>query len=464
MKTWIIHCDLNKFYASIICARYPWLANEPIIVMSNNDGNNICFRPGNLKEKTGIVMGTPIFEIRPLIKRYNIHLYSCNFPLIADISRRVKGILNRFMDEVEDYSIDEVFGKISGLHLQKVQEICREMRRVIWKGLHLPISIGISTSKTLSKVATRFAKKYAGYEGVCSIDTTEQREKALKLTSLSDIWGIGRQYEKKLSIHNIKTAYDFLTKLPAGWIRREMTVVGARTFQELQGISCLELELTAPKKKNMIVSRGYGKMISDVEYLIEATINYLCMGTEKLRKQGSCCGSITVFLETNVFREDLEQDRPFIRIPLQVASNSDFELAPYVRMSIKAAYKKGLLYKKSGVFFNDLCDEDAVQGNLWDSRDRKKERRAMDVKDRINNRYGRHTIKLGAQGDGKEWKIKQEKLPPYWTTRSGDFPEVIDYPTILDKGIELWAVSEGEAFRTKKIKCEERKENKFCLN
>ncbi len=340
MNTWIIHCDLNKFYASIICARYPWLAHEPVMVMSNNDGNNICFRPGNLAINTGIVMGTPIFEIKHIISRLNIHLFSCNFPLIADMSMRVKGILRRYMEEIEDYSIDEIFGVISGLPLNRVQELCKEIRQVIWQGLHLPISIGISSSKTLAKVATRFAKRYKGYNGVCAIATDEQRIKALKLTSTREIWGIGRRYEKKLRQQNVKTAYDFL-KLPYEWVRKEMTVVGAKTYRELEGISCIDLELMTPKKKSLIVSRGYGKMISDVKYIVEATVNYMCMGTEKLRKQGSCAGTITVFIETNVFREDLEQDCAVIRIPLPVATNSDFELASLVKKQLKTYSNQG---------------------------------------------------------------------------------------------------------------------------
>ena len=207
-----IHCDLNKFYSSIIHSFRPWLSNTPTITLSNNDGCNICFKPGRIKKDIGIKMGTPIFEVDDKVKRYGIEVFSCNFPLIADISLRVKSILQRFFENIEDYSIDEVFAEIDA-PLEQVQEMCIEARRIIGKGLGLPISIGISTTKTLAKVATRFAKKYEGYNGVCTIFTDLQREKALSLTEIGDIWGIGKEHRKRLNKRKIYTALDWLNNM-----------------------------------------------------------------------------------------------------------------------------------------------------------------------------------------------------------------------------------------------------------
>lgn len=431
---YFIHCDLNKFYSSIIHSFKPWLSLTPTITLSNNDGCNICFKPGGLKHDIGIKMGTPIFEVDNIVKQYCIEVYSCNFPLIADMSLRVKSILGRFFENIEDYSIDEIFCEIDA-PLNQIEEMCREARRVIGKGLGLPISIGVSHTKTLAKVATRFAKKHPGYGGICTIDTDYQRKKALSLTELGDIWGIGKKQRKKLNRRGIFTTLDWLEKMTGATARKVMGgVVAERTYRELEGISCLELEMIVPKKKNIMVSRSFGENITDPELIAEALASYVMMLTAKLRKQRSKAQAIYVFLETNRFRENDEQAEDEIVIKLPVASSSDIEVGEYARIAIKAMFRKGLRYKKTGIMAMQLCDEEAIQGNFMDRRDRAKEDRLMQAKDKINARWGANTVKPLSVGLGKRpWHIRQEKLPPYWSTRIADIPVVTDYPLLLYK-------------------------------
>lgn len=423
-----VHCDLNKFYSSIVHSFKPWLSLTPTITLSNNDGCNICFKPGYLTYDIGIKMGTPIFEVDELVRRYGIEVYSCNFPLIADMSLRVKSVLGRFFERVEDYSIDEIFCEVDA-PLDQVHEMCSEARRVIGRGLGLPISIGVATTKTLAKTATRFAKKYAGYNGVCIIETDEQRRKALSLTDIGDIWGIGRQHKKRLNALGIFTALDWIEKMEPVVVKGHMTVVAERTFRELRGEPCLELELIAARKKNIMVSRSFGKNMDDIELIGEALSCYQTMAAAKLRRQQSKAKAIYVFLETNPYREDYAQTTDEIVIRLPVPTSSAIELGQYAKTALRALFRKGYVYKKTGIMMMDICDENAIQMNLFDCRDRLKEDRLMQTVDRINARYGANTVKPLANGLGKRpWHIRQEKLPPYWSTRINDIPVVKDYP------------------------------------
>jgi len=416
------HCDLNKFYANIIRAFMPELVDKPVMVLSNNDQCNICFSPGPLNSDLGIKMGTPIFEIQHLIKRYGIVTFSANFPLIADISIRVKSILSRFFPRYEDYSIDEIFGDLTGFTMEKAEALCREVVRIIQKGLGLPISIGLAASKTLAKVACKFAKKHRGYKGVCVIDTEEKRKKALKLYEIGDVWGIGDKSEKKLKKLRVKSAFDF-TQIPVGWVRKNMTVTGERTFMELFGVSCLSLEEIEPPKKNIMVSRSFGQMIPDIGTIGEALTTYDCMGAAKLRKQKSKAKAIYVFLETNSFRMDLAQYYPEIILRLPVPTSSSIEISKYVKLALKKIYKEGFQYKKAGVMLMDISPEGAMQMNVFDPMtlaQRHKEDSLMQVVDMINNRGGSNTIYILGQGDRKKWWIKQFMLCPCWTTRYSD--------------------------------------------
>lgn len=399
----------------------PEYENVPIMVLSNNDQCNICFSPGPLGSDLGIEMGTPVFEIEHLIKQYGIKTFSCNFPLISDMSLRVKSIMRRFFPSTEDYSIDEIFADMSGIPIAQCIEICRKIVDIIGVGLGLPISIGLAPTKTLAKVACRYAKRFKDYKGVCVIDNEEKRQKALLKYEIGDIWGIGDKYEAKLrtSDYKVKTAYDF-TKVPRAWVRLNMTVVGEKTYQELLGVSCLKLEELAPPKKNIMVSRSFGKMIEDFETIAEAVTTYDCMGAAKLRKQKSKAKAVYVFLETNRFRQDLAQYHPRIVVKLPVPTSSSIEITKYVKMALKAIYKEGYKYKKAGVMMMDISPEGSVQMNIFDPMnpaDREKHDILMKVIDMINERWGRNTIFIAGQGTKKKWWIKQLLLCPCYTTR-----------------------------------------------
>jgi len=414
--------DCNNFFVSCERVFDSRLEGKPVIVLSNNDGCAIA--RSNEAKALGIGMGANFFEIEDIVKKHNVQVFSTNFVLYADMSLRVKGLLSRFCPAIEDYSIDESFLDFSGFDLYNLKEYCTEIAQTIKQGTGIPVSVGVAPTKTLSKVANKFAKKYPGYESVCVIDTDEKRIKALQKVEIGDVWGIGRQYTKRLTALGIKTAYDF-TQLPQAFIRKNMTVVGERTWSELRGVPCIDMEYVTPPKQSIMVSRSFGKMVDDYTTLSEAVATYTSMAAAKLRKQKSCAKAMLVFIDSNPFREDLEQYSRHIILTLPVASNSSQELINYALEGLEKIFRPKILYKKAGVLFMDICLEKHVQGNLFDAIDRKKHHDLMVVMDRVNDYYGRNTLKIAAMGDGQAWKIKQERLSPCYTTRISDFPKTV---------------------------------------
>ena len=414
-------CDGNNFFVSCERVFDSSLDGKPVIVLSNNDGCAIS--RSNEAKALGIKMGANFFEIENLVRRHDVKVRSTNFVLYADMSLRMKQLFSRFCPAVEDYSIDEAFLDFNGFENINLREHCLEMSQTVKQGIGIPISVGIAPTKTLAKVANKFAKKYTAYKSVCVIDNEEKRIKALQKTEIGDVWGIGRRHAKRLIGINVKTAYDF-TQLPREWVRKHMTVVGEKTWRELLGEPCIDMEAIQPDKQSIMVSRSFGKMIREYEIIMEALSNYACMAAAKLRKQQSYAKSLLVFIDTNPFREDLEQYSQHIIINMPVATSSSMEIVKYVDEGLRKIFRSGFYYKKAGVMLMDICGKDAIQGNLWDKLDRPKHSRLMEVLDNTNDRYGRNTLKLAIQGDGQQWKIKQERLSPAYTTRISDFPKV----------------------------------------
>ena len=414
-------CDGNNFFVSCERVFDSSLEGKPVIVLSNNDGCAIS--RSNEAKALGIKMAANYFEIEELVKRHKVQAFSTNFVLYADMSIRMKSMLARFCPEVEDYSIDEAFLNFTGFENVNLRDHCLKMAQAVRQGVGIPVSVGVAPTKTLAKVANKFAKKYPGYKSVCVIDNEEKRTKALQKTDIGDVWGVGRRHAKRLNAINIKTAYEF-TQLPRAWVRKNMTIVGEKTWRELQGEPCIEMEAVQPDKQSIMVSRSFGKMIREADVIMEALSNYACMAAAKLRKQKSCAKSVLVFIDTNPYREDLEQYSSHVIMNFPVATNSSMEIIKYVSEGLTKIFRPGYMYKKAGVMLMDICSQDVIQGNIWDNIDRNKHNRLMEILDRTNNRYGRNTLKLAVQGDGEQWKIKQERLSPSYTTRKSDFPIV----------------------------------------
>ena len=344
-------CDGNNFFVSCERVFNSSLDGKPVIVLSNNDGCAIA-RSEEAKA-LGIKMGANFFEIEDIVKGNNVQVFSTNFTLYADMSIRMKGLLSRFTPNLEDYSIDEAFLDFSGFDKSTLRNYGLEVVRTVTQGIGVPVSLGVAPTKTLAKLANRFAKKYSGYQNVCIIDTDDKRIKALQHTDVSDVWGIGRRSSEKLKERGVNTAYDF-TQLNRSWIRKHLTVVGERTWCELNGEPCINLESVEPDKQSIMVSRSFGRMLNDIEIIKEAAATYSCMAAAKLRKQKGCAKSLVVFLETNRFRDDLPQYRNHILINMPVATNSSLEIVNYMSEGLEKIFRKGFYYKKVGVMLLDI--------------------------------------------------------------------------------------------------------------
>jgi len=409
--------DCNNFYASCERLFRPELTGRPIVVLSNNDGCVIA-RSDEAKA-VGIKMGAPAFQMQDMLNTHGVAVFSSNYALYGSLSNRVMTTLNANCAAVEPYSIDEAFLFLSDMAFVHLETYAYELRRKVGY-VGIPVTIGIAPTKTLAKMANRFAKKTKKNIGIHVLDSPQKTEEVLRFTEVGDIWGVGKQYAALLQRHGFHTAYD-LSQAPQEWIRKEMSVVGQRLWNELHGMACIEQEMEPPAKKNICVARSFGQLLSQKEDVAQALANYTAIAARKLRKQQSCCRVLQVFVQTNVFRQ---QDRQYSRtttVQLPVASSDTAELLHYAAIALDRIWKPGYNFKKTGILLADFVPQKQVQYGLFDAVDRPKNDRLNEAMDAINRRYGgKEMVKFAIQGTGSKWKLRQQKLSPCYTTRIAD--------------------------------------------
>jgi|TARA_B100000925_G_scaffold290030_1_gene274281 DNA polymerase V len=410
--------DCNNFYASCERIFNPRLIGKPIVVLSNNDGC-IITRSAEAKE-LGIKMGEPYFKAKKIIDKNNVKVFSSNYSLYGDISQRVMETLARFASDVEIYSIDEAFLGLNGFENYELSKYCQYIRRTIKQWVGIPVSIGVSTTKTLSKIANNLAKKNKEYDGVCILKSWFDINEALKLTSIEDVWGIGRRLSVFLKKYKINTAYDF-TQLDKGWIRKNMGVVGEKTFLELCGVSCIELELIPSDKKSCCVSRSFSKPVEKIDDLEESVSSYGTRVAEKIREEGLVAESMSIFVLTNYFNRKEKQYSNSIKLQLPYPTNNSIKIVKRALEGIKKIYRQGYRYKKAGVILYGLTKAKQTRGLL--DYDRESSDSIMNTLDRINERYGSSTIRLASEGVDKSWSMRRESVSPCYTTRFDDLVE-----------------------------------------
>lgn len=408
--------DCNNFYASCQRVFEPHLIGKPIVVLSNNDGCVIA--RSNEAKALGIPMGAPAFEFKKLFTDNNVFVFSSNYALYGDMSSRVMNILSTFSPEIEVYSIDEAFLKFNGFDLFDLNEYGLKIQRTVTKNTGIPISVGFAPTKALAKVANKIAKKFPERtKSVYVIDDDEKRIKALKWTKIEDVWGIGRKHAQRLRAIKITNAYQF-TQLTDQWVRKEMSVVGLRLKHELEGKPTLDLEQTK-NKKMIATTRSFEKSLTKFEDISERISTFTVSCSEKLRRQESHCNMIMVFVQTNYHRADQQQYSRNIVINTDFPTNSTIELNHYAQIGLKAIFKEGLHYKKAGVIVMGLTPNNETQLSLFNTSN-PKHQPLMSVIDKMNRSYGTNKIKFGTQSLGRQWKMRQEKLSPSFTTRIKD--------------------------------------------
>lgn len=389
--------DCNNFFVSCERAFQPDLEGRPVVVLSNNDGCVVA--RSNESKAMGIKMGTPYFKVKYLVDQGKLVVRSSNYTLYGDLSARVMSLLSEVAPKLEVYSIDEAFMNMDGIREEDLPGICRDLIKRIRRWTGIPVSIGIAPTKTLGKVANHFAKKYKGYKGVCVIDTDEKMRKALSLTPIDDVWGVGWRGAPKLEAAGVKTAMDFVSR-PVEWVRDRMGVIGVRTWSELQGIRMVEEEKNE-KRKSICTSRSFAGNISDIDELTLRVSDFAGKCAEKLRKEGTAAGTVGIFLYTNRFREDLDQYYPSASVRLEVPASSAPEIISAALKALRYVYKPGYQYKKAGVIVSDIVDADSIQQVIFGFDDKARERddRISEVMDKVNT-SGRNVLRLATQRGG----------------------------------------------------------------
>ena len=411
--------DCNNFYASCERVFDPSLKNRPVIILSNNDGCAIA-RSEEAKA-LGIGMAQPIFLINDLVDRHNVAVYSSNYTLYGDMSARVMQIIRTFVPRTEIYSIDEIFADLSGISEESLFDLGLQIRKAVGQGTGIPVTVGIAPTKTLAKMANRYAKKVCPDKGVFSAINDETIEVILSYTDVGNVWGIGKQHATLLKSIGFHTAKDLLN-LPETWIRKHMSVVGQRLQNELKGIQCLQWEESPLSRKNIRTSRSFGKLITDKKEIKQAVAKFTVSCAEKLRKENSVAGKLQVFIQTNPHRPKDQQYLGSVTLALQVASNLSTELVKFAMKALDMIFKPGFLYQKAGVMVLDLTESTSIQLGMFDTQEREKDRQLMEKIDEVNKVYGKDMVRFGVQDYGTRWKLKRQAHSPFYTSRFEDIP------------------------------------------
>lgn len=409
--------DCNNFYASCERVFNPNLNGKPVAILSNNDGCIIA-RSDECKA-LNIPMGAPIFKWDTYCKAHNVHVLSSNYPLYGDMSSRVMSILKQFTPDVEVYSIDESFLQFKGFENYNLNDYGQQIRQRVLKWTGIPTCVGIATTKGLSKVANKIARKYPNQtKGVYVIDTEYKRLKALKWLKIDDIWGIGRQLSKRLLTKGCKTALDF-ANLPEDWVKANFSVVEARLHRDLNGVPTLTLEEYNQPKKAIATTRSFDYTYSDINYIKERVATFAVTCAEKLRKQHSSCHTIIVFLKSDKHKKEQPQYSKSVAVHLPYATNSSLIISNTAVNTAVQIFKKGIQYKKAGVMVTGLVPTDNYQLNIFEN-ENPKHQPLMQTIDKINSKYHSNKIKLANQDLQRTWKMRQERLSPRYTTNFKD--------------------------------------------
>lgn len=387
-----------------------------MVVLSGNDGCVVS--RSNEAKALGIKMGVPLYQIQGLVDKEGVICFSSNFSLYGDLSDRVMSIIRQHTSRFEQYSIDECFFNIDHVPVDQQKAYCEKLVKAIRQGVGIPISIGIASSKTLAKVASKYAKKYAGYHGVCEIRTEEQRIKALSTFEIGDVWGIGRRAKAKLTTAGVTTALQF-TEKPSSFARGLLNKPGLLTWQELRGQDVIDIT-ELPMKQSITTSRTFANAITDQTLLEEQIANFCAHCARQLRMQKSVAQQLYVYAHTSAFRTDIEQHYLSELVTLPVATSNTQELISYALAAFRRAYRPGALYKKAGVVLLKIIPETAVVPDMFDTKDRDKDKRLQRVLDHIDDRHGKRAILLGSQMTSTQPVYKTEHKSPLYTTDLSD--------------------------------------------
>lgn len=413
--------DCNHFYASCERLFRPDLRNKPIVVLSNNDGCviSLCDRAKAL----GIEMGASFHLAKAQLEKMDIAVFSSNYALYGDISRRVMKTLSRYSPKIEVYSIDEIFIDLKGLKIDNYEAFGHELKNLISKNIGIPTCVGIASTKTLAKASNHIAKKFKERTaGVWILDTQDKIDKCLAWLPIEDIWGIGRKSARKLRTLGVYKALNFVHCQPAK-VKSLLSIVGLKTQEELKGKICFEFQ-TDFVQNSICISRSFGKLITDFHVGESAIAASASRGAQKLRKLRLCSRSIQIHLSTNPLLLNEPQYNTVEKREFEVPTNDSLEIVKIALQILKEVWKNGFKYKKAGIVLFDNVFEEEVQENLFDKVDRFKALHSMKALDRVHQKYGSKSLELGMVFQSKIWEPKCEHRSPKYTTCWSQIPKL----------------------------------------
>jgi len=399
--------DINNFYVSCERLFNPHLIDQPVVVLSNNDGCVIS--RSNEAKKLGIKMGIPLFKIKNFLNEKKVNILSSNYPLYADMSFRTMHVLSSFADLQEIYSIDECFLDLGGQ--KNLDAIGRLIRKRLLQWLGMPVCVGIAPTKTLAKFANHCAKTQENWRGVCDLSKIKESEinQIMANIDVSEVWGVGAKTSIKLKKMGINSVLDLKQTNPAK-INLYFNVNIERTVVELNQSVCFPVVTEAPKKNEILSSRSFGRPVSTIEMLSEAITTFLSRATFKARRQEMLASSVTLFIRSSPHKDNYYTNA--IRIPLAFPTNHHNLILPLALEGLRAIFKPNIQYIKCGVLLSGLISESIQQKNLWLNFDNS----SMEVVDKINSKFNKKSVRLGTEPLNPEWQMKQSNKSRSFTT------------------------------------------------
>lgn len=413
--------DCNNFYASCERLFRPDLTHTPIVVLSSNDGCVIA--RSNEAKDLGIPMGVPYFQIKSLCKRQKVAVFSSNFGLYGDLSRRVMNTIESQWPHLEVYSIDEAFLDLRSMPATQHEDFVQNLQSIIFRHTGIPTSIGYGATKTLAKLANHLCKKVLKIP----VFTLGNGGQWLQKIPVGDVWGIGRRWESRLMARGIQSAWDLAQQnIPA--LRRDYNVSLAQIALELQGIACHELQVVEPRK-SIMSSKSFGQLQTHYEAVAAALSSHCARAVEKLREQGGIVRILSIFVQTNRHRQDLAQHTQSNIIRLSQATDDIRIITAAAKEALKQIFRPGYFYQKTGICFDEVESKEGQQLDLFlpcNEQEVQKTEQLMRVLGQVNQRFGRHTLHLAAEGFIKPWDARLEMRSPCYTTQWTQLPRIIN--------------------------------------
>ncbi len=416
MQALIALADCNNFYVSCERVFRPDLIGKPVVVLSNNDGCVVA-RSKEVKD-LGIKMGVPLFQIQQLVNQHQNQLLSSHYTLYADMSARVMSILEEFAPRLEVYSIDEAFLDLTGVCHQDPVTYGHRIKKAVVRATGIPICVGMGPTKTLAKLANFAAKKWLKTGGVLDLSDPVRREKLMRIVPVGEVWGIGSRTTATLNQLGIHSVWD-LASQSSERLQAQLTIVVARTVMELNGIPCLELQEITANKQQLVCSRSFSRRLTEYKELSAALAEFCSRAAEKLRKQHSVTGCITVFIRTSPFNTQEPQYQRSATLKFETATQDTRTLITTANRLLTAIFKTGYGYQKCGVQLSQLVSQSAPgQLELFDFVESSlptENRPLMAAMDQVNQRFPK-AVSVAATGFDKSWKPKAERVSPRYTT------------------------------------------------